>query len=384
MMYDNICATIQHFIMKATYFLLASAILASPSFSASEPETGGKTITIPAGTVIKDTGKIEENSLFEVDDEGTLIAQPGLTVEKIKSTADGGAICLGEGAEATITGPATISEVKAVGSGGAVYMGANSKLTLSTKNAGEVIKMSDNEEDYNLKSEAGNPNDVYMEDGAELEADVAAGSQIILAGGVESVDTATLTKKGAGTLALGNTSWYESGDIIVEEGKLLLLEQELSANELTVQDGASIAFELAGSIVQTETLTLNGSLQFVYSSRWEEEADKLAALTLNAGAITIGETACVMLTLTDDVIQSIADGATFETRLIDTSNMNDGLTVTVQNLLTDMTVLNEQGEQVRGLYVRAEKGYVYITPEPATATLSLLGLSALCLRRRRV
>lgn len=364
-----------------------AATYGTADFADAEPVVGDD-ITIAAGTELKDLNKIGKptETLIQVDAGGSLVVEPGLTVEKIIATEDGGLIYLGEGAEALISGPASINTVQSTGSGGVVYMAADSKLTLRTENAGERIEISGNEEevpgDKIGQIGKGYPNDIYMEEGAELVAVTAAGSVIVLEGGLEAEGEATLTKTGAGTLAVGDTSFFDGSHIAVKDGNLLVLQDSLWACDVAVDSDAAITFNVRESSVYADSFVLDGTLHLIYSPLWEEGVGT-AALTLSSADITVGETAGIALTLTEDVLNTIAEGGSFSAWLVDTSGMDASTAGAVQLLLAHMTVLNEQGDEVKGMVVTADKGRVMITPEPATATLSLLALSALCLRRRR-
>lgn len=387
--------------MKQNYFIL-SALCALP-FSAAYAETygtsdfaagqpvSGDDITISSGTVIHNVNKVGvyAEPLIQVEDGGTLNVEPGVKVDMIVSDEDAGLISLGEGAEATITGPFTAETVQANGSGGVVYMGEGSKLTLRTENAGDRIEMNGNEEDVPANKLGtpgkGYPNDIYMEKDALLTVDTAEGSVIVLGSGVESADTATLFKVGSGTLELGDTSFFDAGAIVVKEGMLRLLQEELTAASVEVQTGAALNIERASSIVQAESVVFNGQLNFVYSSVWENNVDGLAALTLASDTVSLGETSSVSLTLPDSVLESLAEGGEFFAYLIDVNGLPQTLSASLEQLLESLTVLNVQGQAVSGVTVSEEKGRITVVaiPEPATATLSLLALAALCARRRR-
>lgn len=377
--------------MKPVRSLFAALCCSLPLCVAHAETWVGDDLTIDAGTVIETGGK-KTDTLIQVADGGKLVVEAGLVAENLATDGDGGLIRLGEGAEAEIHGSASILNAQATGLGGVVYMAEESKLTLITENAGEYIRMQGLESVTTLGSNGkGDSNDIYMADGAVLVVNTAADSVVVLEGGLETPgdEQTTLTKLGAGTLQVGDLGFFDGGDIVVKEGNLLFLQDSAVVRSLSVQSDAAITFNLRGSSVEalenTFSITLDGAMNFVYCDQWEDESKKgMAVLTLSAQSISVGETASISLTLTKDALDKIADGGAIETWLVDTSNMTADVAEAVQFLLAQMTVLNEDGEVVRAAAVTADiTGRVVITPEPATATLSLLALSALCLRRRR-
>lgn len=143
-------------------------------------------------------------------------------------------------------------------------------------------------------------------------------------------------------------------------------------------DGGTISLESGSIIVQTIQVTENGGGLAVYTTddngtstltlNGTIEASSLSdiALDLSGVNLVLGKDFAIVLDydLTEDEVSVFQNLASF-------SNENYYITVTVG------------GSAVDKVYFSYDGGTLSVVPEPATASLSLLALTGLLLRRRR-
>lgn len=212
-----------------------------------------------------------------------------------------------------------------------------------------------------------NGSSVYMNNHTVGTLTVASGSTSMITGGA-----------GIGT------NQHKVNNIVVEEGASLTTgAANATVQTLTMAEGASLTVgdgDTHNLNLTTTSLTVNGdgamTGNLVVANKGTMTFADGAALTMG-GNVTIGNTVTVMLT--DTMVESIQAGNWVEIFSgVTTANLSQSLTFSGSGIMSDYVA---EHEAVYSLKQVGDK--VYITPEPATATLSLLALAALAARRRR-
>lgn len=216
-----------------------------------------------------------QNNAGAVTAGQTLTIETGNRWESNTRRGNGGAIHVEAEATARIEGGNVFENNHAVGggttsgSGGAIRLENGAVLTLHASKAGENILFSNNTEGASLDNGTltpGTANDLSLAAGSKVEVEAVSGSSVRLQGGLSSDDaTAAVTKKGKGTLALGESSWY-TGSLTVEEGAVVLLEKAVygdgtASAPVELKPGASFALG-AGSVLNAP-LRMEGASLFV-------------------------------------------------------------------------------------------------------------------------
>ena len=200
--------------------------------------------------------------------------------------------------------------------------------------------------------------------------------------------TATFAELHTGSIAAtGGTVTVQN--LVVDAGKTTTLSVSnatLAINALTMGAGSVLTFgteESHNNDLITSGLTVGGeatlNANLVMNSGMLTFADK-AILTMGCD-VTIGYEAGsnVTVVLTDTMVQSIKDGGLVEIIAgVDNAYLGQSLTFIGSGTMSDYVTEHEAEYSLKQV---GDK--IFITPEPATATLSLLALAGLASRRRR-
>lgn len=378
-----------------TLLALGSAVCyaADPSFSDRVVVEAGSTVVLPADTWIVNQ----------------------------RTAEDGAAVYVGDGASATLNGNTYIQNNNTDGMfGGGIFVDDQTEampagsynLVLNATAAQGDVELSQNSITPNIG------NDITFGLNATARLNAEAGAAITLASGIDSTygadDAAAMahiTKTGAGQATLRGDCNYFIGGLDVKEGMLTLsdalwsnddmdivsyirvfgsavLETNVSAGmsespttvyaDVTVDaDGALI---VSGNTVLGGALTMNGGqLNMVFP---DDVAQSLALLQL-VGEFNIADTTEIVLTMTNLQFEEMMQSEEpVSVRLV--SFMPGQAVDAFDPYLSRLSVQTETGV-LDNVSVTAANGVVtlQVLPEPATATLSLLALAALCARRRR-
>lgn len=219
-----------------------------------------------------------------------------------------------------------------------------------------------------------------------------------------------------------DTISHASGLAVSGEGSILSLKQgaEISVNEIVLGNGGAIitSGELAaamqaaadptpysggtsaeitvsgtagehaklqatGDTTMATNLTLGSNVDMVYSNAAQGINLAGHSLTLSAGETTIYLSDEMLVTLnSSDHLVLFSNVSSLEGIELNPVDGQDGLSITPAGLF----FRDKAGNALNGQYqlaYNAATQEVYVAPEPATATLSLLALAALAARRRR-
>ena len=202
-------------------------------------------------------------------------------------------------------------------------------------------------------------------------------------------------KVGTLTVESGSSNVFSGAGIGTDETHHVL-------NNVEVKDSASLTFGAANTKVSTITLgddssiTVGDGNNHNFSLTTTEltvngDANINANLVMNSGTLTFADNAVltmgcdvtigntVTVVLTDAMVESIMNGNDVEIIAgVDKAYLSQSLTFIGSGELSSYV---DEHEAVYSLKQVGDR--IYITPEPATATLSLLALAGLCARRRR-
>lgn len=258
----------------------------------------------------------------------------------------------------------------------------SAKVDLQGPAAGSNV-LSLNVEEASLRSLAGSS------DKAKVE--------VCTLGGSAGVSAATLTITGSddatfsGTIADNVTLKIAKGAVqtlgaatvskVTNSGTLKVTADSLTLSALTLTSDALIQVkEDHTGTLTTTALTVSGTGAKMYAN-----------LVMNSGELTFADDSIltmgcdvnigndVTVVLTDAMVQSIMSGNDVEIITgVDHADLGQSLTFIGSGTMSDYVAAHES------MYSLKQVGNkIYITPEPATATLSLLALAGLMARRRR-
>lgn len=225
----------------------------------------------------------------------------------------------------------------------------------------------------------------------DIDGSLTVTGPTTLSGTVEVAESATFILDGT-TTVIGNSSLV--GDVAVGANGTLILEEEsnLSVNSvLSMSEGNSMIFKIAVAEESEAAITMkeNGDLDFSGGSI-QLELEEAAKQEMAAGATLEGtEYALTLISNLSDSdiaeLSGVINGAltlqpySEEVDLI--APMAEGGTNTSLPITIVSTGLRLQGNALQATFVATNPNLV--VPEPTTATLSLLALAALAMRRRR-
>ena len=186
-------------------------------------------------------------------------------------------------------------------------------------------------------------------------------------------------------IGVGKDATHHIGNVIVNtEAALSFNAADVKVDALTLSAGSTVTLGAAAEgehnfDLTTSDLTVNGNANInadlVVNGGTLTFADN-AVLTMGCD-VTIGDTVTVMLT--DTMVESIMAGDYVEIIAgVDNAYLSQSLTFIGSGDLSDYVSRHADEYALKQV-----DGKIYITPEPATATLSLLALAGLCARRRR-
>ncbi|MDR3112061.1 MAG: autotransporter domain-containing protein [Elusimicrobiota bacterium] len=160
--------------------------------------------------------------------------------------SSGGAIFVASGGKLSIeTGPrANINFIgnSAEVAGGALYMSQNSAVTIMS-NGGKVI--------FSENRSAGKSNDIYLEQGSNLQLQ-GYNNEIIIESGINSVGRSSIIKSGGESLSIGGDSDIGSSLFSIVEGDMVLLKDaNLKGNGAVLMIDDFSKFNMANSFVNT-------------------------------------------------------------------------------------------------------------------------------------
>lgn len=214
-------------------------------------------------------------------------------------------------------------------------------------------------------------------------ADFDADSQTINVSGdgtfILDVNTAyaysTESSKNTSATMTTTGNWVVSGNLqLVNDAADILTTTSKTTGSVTL-DGGTISLVSGSVITQAITVTENGGGLAVY------EMDSSGALTLNSAiyATSLEDISLnmngVALTLGDDFAIYLENDLTAE----DIAIFTNAASIT-GNITFDIYVDNEL---ITSYVTVNEDGSMSVIPEPATASLSLIALAGLMIRRRR-
>ena len=303
-------------------------------------------------------------------------------------------------------GPMLISGNTAGSAGGAIYAEGNVSIKAD---AGNII--------FSGNTACGEANDIELGGGtAALSA--SNGNTLELQGGVTCAAEINISTDDNSTVKLGGTSSTES--LTIENGRVhgiydadgnqavINVSSSVTLDNACLQDIALVdEYGEASLTSTTSTYVYNDAVAMLFGALEEGEAGcyTSSAALLNGfasidGELAVGmtldflqtlvteaegEAVTVSLTLVLDSTEIAGAGFTFSLdaatlAMLDCAMLDEyGFYDADGNLLDATSVtLTEVGNVVFSI-----KGLTDAVPEPATTTLSLLALSALCLRRRR-
>lgn len=219
---------------------------------------------------------------------------------------------------------------------------------------------------------------ISEQDGQSLSLLMDSYSTVTLSGDNTYSGGTTINR---GTMLMQSAAALGTGDVMVAAGANLAFHQDLTAatvGALTLSNGAAITLhnDHTGTLT-TSGLTVNGNATFngnlVVAGGTITFADD-ATLTMGCD-VAIGQEDMVTIMLTDSMVEQIALGnrvVLFEN--VDSDKLGSSITFG-GNLLAS--------SDVYALHYDADNKTYYVSPEPATATLSLLALAGLAARRKR-
>ncbi|MDO5498026.1 MAG: PEP-CTERM sorting domain-containing protein [Alistipes sp.] len=167
------------------------------------------------------------------------------------------------------------------------------------------------------------------------------------------------------TISKGQLQNYgEVAKNILITGGTLTLEKDAIVAAVTMNDGK---IEVKGT-ASTNALTLNGgTIVFDYTKN-------VASMDLGESALSLGDGVSITLKLSDKQFEALKVGDSFD--LFIGSHLDD-------IDLSNVTVTSASGNTNTTVTFEANRGTIYVVPEPTTATLSLLALAGMAARRRR-
>lgn len=407
------------------------------SGGAIRSDWGSTCLTSAEGNVEICGNSAEESggSIYAASGVEIISAADIVIADNMASTGDGGAIY--SDGDVTLTpgayGSVSISGNEAGGSGGAIYSygtvyisGGN--VDISDNHAGgyggaiyaENVVISADAGDVTFSNnthDGGTANDVELWSGtASLSA--TNGNTLEMQGGVTCAAEINISTDEESTVKLGGTSSTEI--LTIEDGRVhgiydedgnqavITVSSSVTLSNACLQDISLVDEYNEASLTSTaSTYEYNDTVGMLFETLDDGSVSYTSAAPLLNGFATVEGDLAIGLTL--DFLTAALDAADGNainisltlldsvTGIAEESSFTFTLTDDIAGILEGSTLVeygfydetgtwlgaNEVEMSGAGTVVFAISGLTDIVPEPATTTLSLLALSALCLRRRR-
>lgn len=350
---------------------LPSGMVLNNTRSIGAPGMGGEAEKLRIGS-----GNTFENNRGPVQAVSLEVGK-GNTWQNNIADGDGAALRIASGGTATIAGNNSFTENHAFAKGGAIRAeeGATVNLTAATN---EKILFAGNTQLASVADNGtvtpGMSNDISLGATAKLIVETAQDAEVSLSGGVVSdSNTASLTKKGAGVLKLGDAEEF-LGAIDVQDGRLEQLTDSVgNAKSLTLHSGSTYALQAAASLLAplsmqgatlevagnasllSPTVTLSGAntWNFLLSNeqlagsdtvlslspelRLQQNPGSTLSLNLDLTRVTSAETAEQLVLLNSGDLTDVATKETLGSASLSVTDKN-GEHTTTQHLRSDGTV----------------------------------------------
>ena len=312
-----------------------SVEISGANLIAGKLSTNGSTVT-NTGTLTADTVNVNAGSL-KVDGNGSLSAN--------SISANNGNVSINTNASL---------------SNGAISIDGDTVTNTGNLSAGQIV--------VNGGTFINEGNINYTAPSALLALGSDEDNALLLLGG--TTDASDVVVKGGDFVNIGNV-----GSVLVEEGGTLTMEDQSSASSI-VMDGGRINVTGESTV---GSLTLNGEnnvINFDFSN-----VETAPSIVLNSGEALDLSSTTIMVTVSTEMLENLAGqnfdlfGGNVENITNATFVFTDGDADTSNDKTADVTLGSSSGS------IKVEN--IQSVPEPTTATLSLLALCGLAMRRRR-
>ncbi len=297
------------------------------------------------------------------------LAQIGAIDGEVKAESTGGqakAIDIESGyifeLSGTVSAKAVDGDATGVAVGSTAYIGPiSADITAETTGSGTA---------YGIYTESSYA--LQFTDGASVKATSTSGAQYAL----YSTTDLTLTASASTDIITITGDIVSSGELTFDTGVYTIDALTITAESITINSGAFVEISsdvTLSSISASQTLTKSASTVDInfYIDSIDNLSDTMLSIEGDASITNLGS---IYITLSDDVLNSLTETTDFNVFSDEGSSISDA-----QVIVQDVS-----GYQLDSSY---SDGVLTLTPdvipEPSTATLSLLALAGLCIRRRR-